>query len=68
MVVRGANLGRQLLRAGIVDELRVDIMPVVLGSGLRFFPNTGLEHRQLETIDVQTVGSRTSLRFRVKIH
>jgi dihydrofolate reductase len=68
MVVGGAHLGRQLLSAGLVDELRDDIMPVVLGSGLRFFPDTGLEHIQLETIDVQTVGSRTSLRFRVNIH
>lgn len=68
MVVGGANLGQQLLGAGLVDELRVDIMPVVLGAGLRFFPDTGLEHIELENIGVQTVGPRTTLRFRVKIN
>ena len=34
-VVGGPNLIQQLLDAGLVDELRVDVMPVVLGGGLR---------------------------------
>lgn len=65
-VVGGVNLARQLLKAGLVDELRIDVMPVLLGGGLRFFGNNDLGLIELETIDVQQVGMRTSLRFRVK--
>jgi dihydrofolate reductase len=34
-VVRGVSIAQQLLDAGLVDELHVDIMPVFLGIGLR---------------------------------
>ena len=37
MVVGGADLNRQLLAEGLVDELWVDVMPVLLGAGLRLF-------------------------------
>jgi dihydrofolate reductase len=65
-VVGGVDVSRQLLHAGLADELHVDVMPVLLGSGLRLFENTGLERVRLEKIDVEEVGARTSLRFRVK--
>jgi dihydrofolate reductase len=62
-VVGGADLNRQLLDAGLVDELRIDVMPVVLGGGLRLFD--GVRPARLEKIGVDDVGQRTSLRFRV---
>lgn len=65
-VVGGPNAIRQLLRAGLVDELRVDVMPVLVGAGLRLFENNGLDGIRLEKIGVQEVGARTSLTFRVK--
>jgi dihydrofolate reductase len=60
-VVGGASLTQQLLRAGLADELQVDIMPVLLGAGLGLFGDLELE---LEKIGVEEVGPRTSLRFR----
>jgi dihydrofolate reductase len=63
MVVGGADLNRQLLGAGLVDELWVDVMPVLLGGGLRLFEGTG--PHALEKLGVDEVGARTSLRFRV---
>lgn len=63
-VVGGPNVIRQLLAARLVDELRVDVMPVLLGSGLRLF-EPGLDDVQLERTGVQEVGARTSLTFRV---
>src|SRR5688572_22884754 len=33
-VVGGARVIQQLLQAGLVDELHVDVMPVLLGGGL----------------------------------
>ncbi|MDQ2943108.1 MAG: dihydrofolate reductase family protein [Candidatus Dormibacteraeota bacterium] len=65
-MVGGASVAQQLLQAGLVDELRIDLMPVMLGAGLRFFGNTGLERLELKTIGVQEVGARTSLRYRIK--
>jgi dihydrofolate reductase len=64
-VIGGANVTRQLLYAGLVNELHVDIMPVLLGAGLRLFENGHVERLALEKLDVQEVGARTSLRFRV---
>lgn len=65
-VVGGVSVAQQLLQVGLVDELHLDVMPVLMGAGLRFFGNPGFEHIQLEKIDVREVGIRTSLRFHVK--
>ncbi|MDR6986243.1 dihydrofolate reductase [Paenarthrobacter nitroguajacolicus] len=35
--VAGANVVQQCLKRGVVDELRVDLVPVLLGSGIRWF-------------------------------
>lgn len=36
-----ARLGQALLAAGLVDELRLAVAPVVVGSGRRLFPDGG---------------------------
>jgi dihydrofolate reductase len=64
-VVGGPDLGRQLLRAGLVDELDLDVMPVLLGGGLRLFEGIGGDPIALERIGVLEAGQRTTLRFRV---
>jgi dihydrofolate reductase len=65
-VVGGASVIRQLLVAGLLDELHVDVMPVLLGAGLRLFDGPELDRIEIEKIGVQEVGARTTLRFRVK--
>lgn len=63
-VVGGSNVIQQLIRAGLVDELHVDVMPVLLGDDLRLFDGeTG--SMELEKVNVQEVGARTSMKFRV---
>jgi len=64
-VIGGVDVARQLLEAGLADELHVDVMPVLLGSGLRLFED-GLGYVQLEKLAVQEVGQRTNLTFRIK--
>jgi dihydrofolate reductase len=56
MDVSGPTLAGSLLRAGLVDEIRVYVQPVVLGAGLPFFPplDTPLVTRLVET---RTFGS-----------
>jgi dihydrofolate reductase len=36
-----ARLGQSLLAAGLIDELRLVIAPVVVGDGRRLFPDGG---------------------------
>jgi dihydrofolate reductase len=60
-VVGGADLNRQLLRAGLVDELHVDVLPVLFGTGLRLFEDA--PPPALEKLGVAEAGARTSLRL-----
>lgn len=64
-VVGSADVIRQVLRAGLVDELHVDVMPVLLGGGLRFLEHIDPDRVCLEMLGVETVGQRTGLRYRV---
>jgi dihydrofolate reductase len=64
-VVGGVRVIQQLLQSGLVDELHIDVMPPVLGDGLRLFEHATLDRIDLETLGVQTVGQRTGLRFRI---
>jgi dihydrofolate reductase len=65
-IIGAASTARQCLQAGLADELHVDIMPVLLGSGLRVFEDLGTETIQLERIKVMELpGGRTHLQFRI---
>jgi dihydrofolate reductase len=64
-VIGGASTAQQCIRAGVVDELDIGIVPVLLGEGLRFFEHLGTEHVELEQIQVTEALGVTYLRFRV---
>lgn len=65
-VIGAASTAQQCLQAGLADELHVDIMPVLLGDGLRVFDDLGTESIQLERIKVMELpGGRTHLEFRI---
>jgi dihydrofolate reductase len=65
MVVGGANTAQQCLRAGLVDEIHMGIVPVLLGEGLRFFEPLANEQLELERTRVFESPARTDLWFRV---
>jgi dihydrofolate reductase len=44
-LVGGAMLCQSFLRLSLVDEIRLSIVPVLLGDGLRLFDNSGTEQR-----------------------
>ena len=65
-IIGAASTARQCLQAGLADELHVDIMPVLLGGGLRLFEDVDVKSIQLERIKVlELPGGRTYLRFRI---
>ena len=63
--VGGANVAQQAIRAGLVDEISVDLVPVLLGEGIRFFDHLGPKHIELERTRVIEAPGVTHLRFRV---
>ena len=64
-VVGGASTFQQVLRAGLADEIQIDVRPVLLGAGLRLFENLGDSPPALERLKVITTPLATELRFRV---
>ena len=59
---RGAQ---QCIEAGLIDELGVELVPVLLGEGIRFFDHLGLGQVKLERTRVVEAPGVTHLRFRV---
>ena len=65
-VIGGASVTRQCIRARLVDELQIDIMPILLGGGLRLFEGSETASIQLERLNVVNLpGGRIHLKFRV---
>jgi len=64
-IVGGAEIAQQVLKAGLVDEVQIDIAPVLLGAGLRAFDNLSGKPIELESTHVGTTAGVTNLVFRV---
>jgi dihydrofolate reductase len=56
-----SRLDATLLRAGLVDELRVWIMPVVVGSGQRIFESVEPASLTLTLADVRKLGNGSAV-------
>jgi dihydrofolate reductase len=64
--VAAGDVGGQVLAAGLVDEVRMDVVPVVFGRGRRYFGSVHAQHL-LEDPDVRVQGNRVlHLRYRVR--
>jgi dihydrofolate reductase len=65
-VIGGASTIQQCLNAGLCDELQIDIMPVLLGKGLRLFENIDTNKIKLERTKIEeTTPVRTTITLRV---
>ena len=62
VMLMGADVTQQALGAGLVDELRLQVAPIVLGSGTRLF--TGSGQHTFECLDARVTSHVTHLRFR----
>jgi dihydrofolate reductase len=66
VAVAAGDVGGQVLALGLVDEVAMDVVPVVFGSGKRYFGSVATQHL-LEDPDVVVRGDRVlHLRFRVR--
>ncbi len=63
-VAGGANVAQQYLRAGLLDEVQLHLVPVLFGKGLRLFEHLGIEQINLERTRVIESSSATHIRFR----
>ena len=63
-VAGGASAVRQVLALGELDELTLDIAPVLLGDGERLF-TPDLAHVRLEQVEAEASPLVTHLRYRV---
>ena len=64
--VAAGDVGGHVLAAGLVDEVAMDVAPVVLGSGKRYFGSVDAPHL-LEDPDVVIQGNRVlHVRYRVR--
>jgi dihydrofolate reductase len=64
-VMGGADVIRQALRAGLVDELSIIVAPVILGGGKRLFDGFS-DSLELEHIGVRQSPFATFVDYRVK--
>ena len=60
-----ANILQQCLKAGLLDELYIDLVPVLLGNGVRLFEQLGTEPIELERIRAIEAPDVTHLGFLV---
>ncbi|RAY10794.1 dihydrofolate reductase [Actinomadura craniellae] len=61
----GADVARQCLAAGLVDEMLVPIVPVLLGDGVRLFDHPGGSKVKLERLGLAEVAQATMLWLKV---
>jgi dihydrofolate reductase len=67
VVMGGADLLRQYLNAGVVDELMITVSPVLLGAGKPLFDGSQRTDLTFERFAVVESPHATHLRFRVRV-
>ena len=62
----GANVAQQYLKAGLIDEMELHVVPLLLGSGARLFDNTDGRQTGYESVRVVTSPSVTHYKYRLR--
>jgi dihydrofolate reductase len=65
VAVNAASLAQQCLKAGLLDEIHIDLVPVLLGKGVRLFEAVGVEPVDLEIVETVPAPAVTHLTYRV---
>ena len=64
VAVGAASIVQQCIKAGMLDEIHIDLVPILLGDGIRLFDYLGMAPIELERTRVEVPGV-THLTFRV---
>jgi len=67
LVAGGASVAQQAVRAGLLDEMQLNLVPVLLGGGTRLLDNLASDI-ELERMFVLDSPSVTHIRYRVARH
>ena len=62
----GADIARQVIAAGMLDEIVIHVAPVLLGDGVRLYGDAHLGRVDLERTALAESGQLTDLRFSVR--
>ena len=65
VAVGAASIAQQCISAGLLDEIHVDLVPLLLGGGVRLFEHLGNTPIELESTRVVEGAGVTHLTFRV---
>jgi len=65
IAVGAPTIAQQALRAGLIDVINIDLIPVLLGEGIRLFDHLGSQKIELETAEVSVGTGVTHLLYRV---
>jgi dihydrofolate reductase len=63
LVIFGADVARQCIEAGLIEEVLIHMVPVLLGDGVRLFSRHGADEVHLELVRVTRAVQVTNLRF-----
>jgi dihydrofolate reductase len=61
----GANLIVQFLKAGLLDELQLHVVPMLLGGGIRLFD--GLDPEEVELRKLDTIETPAATHYRLEV-
>jgi dihydrofolate reductase len=65
VAVSSANIMQQCLKAGLLDEIHIDLVPILLGEWIRLFEHLGNAPVELESTRVIEDLGVTHLGYRV---
>lgn len=65
VLMHGAATAQEALRAGVLDVLEIQLVPVLLGQGRRLFDGLGADHIELRTVRVLEASECLHIRYEV---
>ena len=66
ILLHGAATAQECLRAGLLDEMELSLVPVLLGQGRRLFDDLPPDHHELELLRTLEGPGVLHLRYRVR--
>jgi dihydrofolate reductase len=65
-IAGGADIVQQYLKAGLIDEMEIHVVPPLLGSGSRLFENMDSQQSRYECIRVVSSPAVTHVKYRLR--